>query len=95
MFVRITLASFDPSRREEVQRLLESAVIPAIKALPGFQSYEGGIDRGAGRLINITHWDTQEHASWSRDVLGDVVPQIQAAGIQLEPPQVYELTAKG
>jgi hypothetical protein len=94
MHVRITPASFDPAREQEVQRLVESAIIPAIKALPGFQSYEGGFDRTAGRLINITHWDTEEHASWSRDQLGDVISQVQALGVQLEPPQVYEVTAE-
>lgn len=94
MYVRITPASFDPAREQEVQRLVESAIIPAIKALPGFQSYEGGLDRAGGRLINITHWDTQEHASWSRDQIADVVSQVQAAGVQLEPTQVYEVTAE-
>jgi hypothetical protein len=39
-------------------------------------------------------WDTEEHARLSRDVLlGAFIPRLQALGVQLDPPQIFEVTA--
>ena len=90
MYLRITQARFDPSRYDEVVRLAQE-VSAAVSRLPGFQHYYGGLDRNAGTVAAVSVWDTEEHARFSRDALGDIMSRLQAAGVQLEPPQIYEI----
>lgn len=47
MYVRIARATVDLAQEKEVQRIAEDALVPALQALPGFQSYIGGLDRSA------------------------------------------------
>ena len=89
MYLRVTRGRFDPSRYDEVMSL-NREVNAALRRLPGLQSSHVGIDRSAGRLVAVTTWDTEEHARFSREALGDVVSRMQAVGSQLEPPEVYE-----
>ena len=95
MYLRLTRGSFDPSRVDEVMRLNQD-IRAALQRLPGFQDAQSqvGIDRNAGRLVAVTTWDTEEHARFSRETLGDVLTRMQAVGSQLEPPEVYEVTAE-
>jgi hypothetical protein len=44
-------------------------------------------------MVTITTWDTEQHARFSRDRLGDLVGRMRDAGVTLEPPEVYEATA--
>jgi hypothetical protein len=64
----------------------------AIRRLPGCQSWMGGVDRASGRLILVSTWDTADHARWALEALGDLVPRFQALGVQLDPPEVFEVT---
>ena len=89
MYLRLTRGRFDPSRYDEVMRLNQE-INAALRRLPGLQTSQVGIDRTAGRLVAVTTWDTEEHARFSREALGDVVSRMQAIGSQLEPPEVYE-----
>lgn len=74
-----------------MKRLTENALIPAPQRLPGFQGYQGGMDRSAGRLVGSSTWDTGEHAGFTRDQIADALSQLQGAGVQLESAQVYEV----
>jgi hypothetical protein len=90
MYLRITRARFDPARYEEVVPLGRE-VEAAVRRLPGFQDYHGGFDRTAGTIAAVSVWDTEEHARVSRDALGDVIGRLQAVGVQLLLPEVYEI----
>ncbi len=90
MYLRITRARFDPARYDDVVPLARE-VTAAVQQLPGFQHYHGGIDRTAGTVAAVSVWDTEEHARFSRDSLGDVISRTQAAGVQFEPPEIYEI----
>ncbi|HWQ15688.1 MAG TPA: hypothetical protein VNL77_23005 [Roseiflexaceae bacterium] len=94
MFVRISHGRFNPASESDVQRIVEGQVIPVIQGLPGFQRYYGGVNRGAGTLVAVTVWDTEEHASFSRENLAGVMPALQAIGVTLEPPQIFEVTVE-
>ena len=94
MYVRVTPGRYDPTREDAVQRLVTEQIIPAITRLAGFQRYEGGVDRTAGRVVTITLWETEEQAQGLREALRDLVPQMEAAGLALEASQVYEVIAQ-
>jgi len=90
MYVRVTRSRFDPAKSDDVVRLA-TPIGAAVRGLPGCQSYQGGIDRDGGRSIAISTFDTVEHARFSRDTLGDSLGQLLAIGVQLDPPDIYEL----
>lgn len=93
MFMRITRGAFDQAHEDETKRITEQAVVPGLKALPGFQSYQGGLDRNNQRLVAISCWDTEEQAKFMRDQkIADAVSQLQAIGVRLENPDIYEVT---
>ena len=93
MYLRITRGRFDPARYDELLPLAQ-AIDAAVQALPGCHHIHSGLDRTAGKLAAVSIWDTVEHASFSREAaagLGDVVRRTQALGVQLEPPEIYEI----
>jgi hypothetical protein len=59
--------------------------------LPSFQQIYQALDRSAGRTATISLWDNEEHARFAREEMGDVVARIAAAGVRLEPPEVFEV----
>lgn len=55
MYVRVTRGRFEPEESRAVEAL-SSDVADAIKVLPGFVAYQGGIDRNAGTMATISSW---------------------------------------
>lgn len=95
MFLRITRGRFDSSRYEEIWPLAQQ-VDAAARNLPGNQSCQTAIDRAGGKTISVSTWDTAQHANISRDtapVLGDLVRRLQAIGVQIEAPEIYEIVS--
>ena len=94
MHIRITPVRFNPAREEEVLRLTTEQLLPALRALPGFQHYFGTADRGTpGRGYVITMWDTAEQAEGLRAALSILVAQMQNIGVGLEPSEIHEVVA--
>jgi len=65
MIVRISTGHFDAARYEEVRKLLTEGgdrLIPAIKKLPGCLHYYAAVNKEAGKIVNVSVWDTLEHA---------------------------------
>lgn len=93
MFVRVTVARYDPTREEEVDRYADDEIIPSYRAMPGFQGYGGGVDREAGRMVVVTAWDTREHAQYPPGFLAKIGPRFAELDIALELSQVFELSA--
>jgi hypothetical protein len=92
MYLRVTRGRIDPARIDELARGVAPDLTAAIKWLPGNQSYVTGVDRTSGRLVAVSTWDTEGHARWPRQALGDFVPRLQALGVQLDPPEFFEVT---
>ena len=95
MYLRITRSSGDPSRMDEAMALNQE-ILAAVHRQPGFQSAYPGADRASGRAVAVSIWETQEQAAMPRDALGlgDLVSRLEAVGLQLEPPDVYEITGQ-
>jgi quinol monooxygenase YgiN len=91
MYMRITRGTFDPgSMSEEQLTALIEEVADAIKTQPGFVSYQGGVNRGAGTMVAVSTWQDEDSASFPRKALGAVVPKIMDLGIRLEAPEMYD-----
>ncbi len=90
MYLRITHVQFDLARFDEADPIVQAANT-ALQQLPGYQRLDQGIDRTTGAGVIVTVWDTEAHARFSRDSLGDTIPRLQELGVQLEPPRIYEL----
>jgi hypothetical protein len=42
----------------------------------------------------VSIWDTEQHDRLDRNTaLADIMPKIQALGVQLDPPDIYEVVA--
>ena len=93
MYMRVTRARFaDPSKIDEATRQTGRDVAAAISRQPGCQRLTGAVDRANGRTISVSTWDTEEHARWSPDALGDIPSRLQALGAQVDPPEFFEVT---
>ena len=93
MYLRITRGRFDPARSDELLPLTRE-VDAAVLAMPGCQSVRSAVDRSGGRFAVVSHWDTLEQASFSRETdarTAEVVRRVVALGVQLEPPEIYEV----
>ncbi len=89
MFLRCTRAHFDPAKADEALTVAKD-LNAALGRLPGLQHSHAALDRAAGKSITITIFDTREHAQFSRDALGDLVPRFQAVGLTMDAPEIYE-----
>jgi quinol monooxygenase YgiN len=90
MYVRITRGRFQPERIDDVEAL-SSSIAEAIKTLPRFLGYQGGVDRNTSTIVAISNWEDRGSAEFPRDKLGDVLDRITAL-VQLEPAEIYETT---
>jgi hypothetical protein len=92
-YMRVTRSRWAVTKfdSEETKQLVPD-LTSAIRRQPGNQSFTGGMDRASGQAITVSTWDTEEHARFSPDALGDIPSRIQALGVQVEPPEIFEVT---
>ena len=94
MYLRITRARFDPASYEQITTAAQE-VQAAMRQLPGVQHIHQGVDRTAGTVAAVSVWDSEEHANFSRDALGDPISGLRALGVQFEPPEIFEMMDEG
>jgi hypothetical protein len=90
MYLRLTRAGFDPALADQVVPRA-SEVRAAMRRLPGPQHNHQGIDRAAGTVAAVSVWDSEEHAGFAREALGEPIGRLRALGVQFEPPEIYEI----
>jgi hypothetical protein len=93
MYIRTTRGRSNPATIDETIWLYEE-VAAAVRRLPGFKSYYGGLDRTSGVILSVSMFDTEAHARFSRDSLGNIIGRLKAAGVQLEAPDIYEVVTQ-
>ena len=80
-FVRVSRATFDPSRFAEVEAMnmkTSEYLIPAIRRLPGLIHFYSGVSP-EGSVVQISVWDSGEHAA-QLDHLKEMVVDARAGG---------------
>ncbi len=94
MYVRISRIRFNPDKYDQVLEILQD-VPEVMRQQPGFLGYFAAADRTVGTGLAVSTWNTEVQAWISRAVLGDIVPRMQALGVELDAPEVYEIVAQG
>lgn len=95
MIVRISRGRFDPAKGDIVAATLESAqtpLLPAIQQLPGLRHYYAGIERTSAIIVNVSIWDSLEHAQ-QMSTLAPMLAlreQFTALGVDFDPIVNYE-----
>jgi quinol monooxygenase YgiN len=95
MIVRISRGRFDPAKADGVAATLTSTqtqLIPAIQQLPGLLHYYVGIDRASTTMVNVSIWDSVEHAQ-QMSTLAPMLAlreQFETLGVQFDPIVNYE-----
>lgn len=93
MFVRISKGSYPPAMHAEFTRRMADAgrvLIPAIQRLPGCLSYYAATDEASSTMINVSVWDTLEHAQAMATLpeMAALAQEFIALGAQFERPVV-------
>jgi len=89
--IRVSRATFDPSRLAEVERMLRDTstyLMPAIKRLEGLLGYYAGA-APAGSVVAVSLWDSDTHASQMaglREMTVDARKEAEAVGVS--PPTI-------
>ena len=92
MFIRVTTGRFDHQREADLLRWGGEELLPALRQLPGFQGYHGGLDREAGRIVAVSLWETREQADALPERASATLGQLAALGVQMEAHQTFEET---
>ena len=90
MYLRLTRARFDPAVHDQIVPIALE-VDTAMRRLPGLQHNHQGLDRAAGTVAAVSVWDSEEHASFARESLGEPIGRLRALGVQFEEPEIYEI----
>ena len=95
MHVRISTIQADPSRIEDGVAVINDKVIPTLKGIDGFTASNFVVDRGAGKLLGIAFWDSEEAMNASAaavDPIRNVVAE--AMDGKIVSVESYELVAQ-
>jgi hypothetical protein len=95
--VRVSLASFDPSRLAEVDAVNKKTseyLIPAIRRLPGLIHYYVGVSP-EGSAVHVSVWDSDEHAAQMgglTEMTVDARGEMEAVGVTFIPIVDYPIS---
>jgi quinol monooxygenase YgiN len=93
MIVRISKGRYPPALHAEVSARLEASaarLVPAIQALPGCLAYHAGCDAASATMVNVSVWDTLEHAQAMASLpeMAALAQEFIALGVEFERPIV-------
>jgi hypothetical protein len=88
--VRVSRASFDPSRFAEVDAMSKKTseyIIPAIRRLSGLIHFYAGVSP-KGSIVQVSVWDSDEHAAQLdrlKEMVVDGRRDMEAVGVTFTP----------
>jgi len=94
--VRVSRASFDPSRFAEVEAMSKKTaeyIIPALRRLPGLIHFYAGVSP-KGSVVQVSVWDTDEHASQLdrlKEMVVDGRRDMESVGVTFTPIVNYPI----
>ncbi|MFD5465811.1 hypothetical protein ACFWIQ_23685 [Kitasatospora sp. NPDC127059] len=87
---RISRATFDPGRFEEVDAMntrTSEYLIPAVRRLPGLIHFYAGVSP-EGSAVHVSVWDSEEHAAQLdhlKEMVVDARAEAEAVGVTFTP----------
>ncbi len=69
MHARTTTLDLDPARIDDTVRQLESEEVPRFKEIDGFKGFTLLGDRGGGKLIGVSFWESEEQMQASEEAV--------------------------
>jgi quinol monooxygenase YgiN len=97
MYVRVSKASYAAAIHSEVSERLNSSsqsLIPALQRLPGCVSFFASADAASNTMVNVSVWDTLEHAEalTSLSEMTALFKEFVQIGVEFERPVInYEV----
>lgn len=93
--VRVSRGRFDPGRYGEIKKELAASslsLVPAIQALPGMLHYYVGIDAVTSTMVNVSVWDSLEHAQQMSTLapMLALATAFRALGVEFDPIANHE-----
>lgn len=93
MFVRISKGHYKPEVHAEVTSRLDASaktLVPAITAMAGCLSYYAGSDAASNTMVNVSVWDSLEHAQAMGFLpeMAALAKEFVALGVDFERPIV-------
>ena len=84
----------DAAAIDAVIRVVDEELIPALQRVTGFVGYEGLLDRAAGSGLAVSLWATEAQARALRQdaAIAVLLARLEALGVELGSPVVYEVT---
>jgi heme-degrading monooxygenase HmoA len=94
MHARIIRASGWASE-EEGRQFIKERVIPGLKDLAGFAGGYWMYDRGSGRMLAVTLWETEQHVRASDAAAGQIREEAkERISAKFDPIEYYEVIAQ-
>jgi len=94
MYLRFGRGRIDTAKLDEDGTLVHD-ITEAFRQLPGYvdRSFVLGLDRATGQTINVSTYDSEEHARWTPS-RPDLDARVQAVRIPADPtpPEFFEVT---
>ena len=97
MYARVTFATAQSGKTEEIAKVIRDSVLPALKKQKGFNGLLHMGDRKTGKGMNIALWDSEadmtagETSGFYREQVAKVVPLLAGATTM----EHYEVTLQG
>lgn len=94
--VRISRATFDPIRFDDVDamsRRIASYIVPALRGLPGLLHFYSGVSP-KGSMVQVSIWDTDEHAAQLnslKEMAVDGRRDMESVGVSFTPIVHYPI----
>ncbi len=94
--VRLSRATFDPSRFDEVDAMNQTTseyLIPAVTRLPGLIHFYAGVSP-EGSIVQVSVWDSDEHAAQLNHLTEMTVTarrEAEAVGVTFTPIVHYPI----
>ena len=80
MYARVTFATTQPGKTDEITKVVRDSILPAAKKQKGFKGLLSLTDRGTGKGIVIVMWDSEanmtagETSGFYREQVAKAVP---------------------
>ena len=90
MHARTTTLQLDPARIDAAVRQLESEEIARFKEIDGFKGFTLLVDRGSGKVVGISFWESEEKMSASEEAVRESRERAAETGGASGSPQVEQ-----